>query len=404
MRLFASLMLSSFLFLTILVPIASFAETTTNTEINTIIDLSKKLAELKSQVKASSDQQDTAVFNFLSGLRQGSNGDAVIALQTLLATNPDLYPEGLITGHFGRATERAIKRFQRANNLEQVGRVGPKTLKQLYKLVDKYKLDEDGVGVEKKSQKHSSANATGTINVNVTVNNGNGDCSMFPPGWLKGNAWWKQFLVRVHCKVLPGTTTPDTIAPIISELTARDINEKSAKIRWNTNEPTRGIIYYGTTSPLSIGSAAKKSDSSFRVSHEIEIEGLEANTAYYTIVVSTDRAGNTATSSQISFTTSGAPDTAKPVISSITTQNIGSSTATINWVTNESATSKVYYGTTSPLNLGSASALSNATLVINHSLNLTGLSASTTYYFVAESKDAANNTATSSEQSFTTTL
>lgn len=401
-------MLGSLLFSAILVPIASFAQTSTNTQINTIVDLSKKLAELKAQAKVKSDEQDTAVFNFLSGLRQGSEGDAVKALQTLLAANPDIYPEGLVTGYFGRATERAIKRFQKANNLEQVGRVGPKTLKQLYKLVDKYKIDEDGVGVEKKNQKrNTNGSATGTINVNVTVNGGNGDCSMFPPGWLKGNAWWKHFLVRIHCKVLPGngngTTTPDTTAPVISDLRVRDIDHNSADIRWMTNEPANAKIYYGTSSPLNLGTASTESRSAFTTPHDVEIDDLQASTTYYVIVVSKDSAGNTATSSEISFTTTGAPDTAKPVISSITTQNVGSTTATINWVTNENSNSKVYYGTSSPLNLGSASTSSNSSLVTNHSLNLSGLSASTTYHFVVESKDAANNTATSSQQSFTTT-
>lgn len=398
-------MLFSLLFSAILVPIASFAETSTNTQINTIVDLSKKLAELKAQLKASSDEQDTAVFNFLSGLRQGSEGDAVKALQTLLAANPDMYPEGLVTGYFGRATERALKRFQKANDLEQVGRVGPKTLQHLYKLVDKYKLDEDGVGVEKKNRKHANVNATGTIDVNVTVNNGNGDCTMFPPGWLKGNAWWKQFLVRIHCKVLPGTgtTTPDTIAPVISNLGAHDIDEHSAEIRWNTNEPTRATVYYGTTSPLSLGTALTKSENSFKTSHEIELERLGANTAHHVMVVLSDRAGNKATSSQISFTTAAAPDRAAPVISAITIGSIGSTTATIGWVTNEPAAAKIYYGTTSPLHLGSANTTASGSLVLNHSTALTSLSASTTYYFVVESKDAAHNTATSSQLSFTTT-
>jgi len=42
--------------------------------------------------------------------------------------------------------------------------------------------------------------------------------------------------------------------------------------------------------------------------------------------------------------------------------------------------------------------LSNAALVTGHTTGLTGLTASTTYYYVIESKDALNNTALSATQ------
>lgn len=51
----------------------------------------------------------------------------VTRLQQILARYPDIYPEGLITGYFGVATERAVKNFQKKYGLEQVGIVGPKT-------------------------------------------------------------------------------------------------------------------------------------------------------------------------------------------------------------------------------------------------------------------------------------
>lgn len=62
-----------------------------------------------------------------STLKRGTSGSEVTALQTKLAKNPAVYPEGLITGYYGVATERAVIRFQRKNGLEQVGFVGPKT-------------------------------------------------------------------------------------------------------------------------------------------------------------------------------------------------------------------------------------------------------------------------------------
>jgi len=74
----------------------------------------------------------------------------------------------------------------------------------------------------------------------------------------------------------------------------------------------------------------------------------------------------------------------------------------VTWTTDESATSKVYYGTATPLVLGSASTVSAGAFVTSHSLPITGLTASTTYFMIVESKDAANNTATGTEVSFAT--
>gem|GEM_PF-2683613 len=95
-------------------------------------------------------------------------------------------------------------------------------------------------------------------------------------------------------------------------------------------------------------------------------------------------------------------DMTAPAISSIAIGDIGSTTATVSWITNEQATSKVYYGTTQPLDLAIALNVSSASSTFAHRVSLTGLTASTTYFVVVESKDLANNTATSSQQSFST--
>ncbi len=101
---------------------------------------------------------------------------------------------------------------------------------------------------------------------------------------------------------------------------------------------------------------------------------------------------------------SGTPptDTVKPIISGISVFGVSSSTASISWTTNEAATGKIYYGTTTPVNFTSALTMSNAATTTGHSFNVTGLTASTTYYFAVESKDVANNTSTSSTHSFLT--
>lgn len=95
-------------------------------------------------------------------------------------------------------------------------------------------------------------------------------------------------------------------------------------------------------------------------------------------------------------------DTTAPTLSSILFSGISSTTATASWNTDENAVSKVYYATTSPVNLLTALNVGTASSTTLHVHTLFGLTASTTYFAVLESKDAANNTATGSQQSFIT--
>lgn len=68
----------------------------------------------------------------------GSTNGEVTRLQTLLAKNPAVYPEGRITGYFGPATLAAVKRFQLQEKLitpssSAYGLVGPATRAALLK-------------------------------------------------------------------------------------------------------------------------------------------------------------------------------------------------------------------------------------------------------------------------------
>jgi len=91
-------------------------------------------------------------------------------------------------------------------------------------------------------------------------------------------------------------------------------------------------------------------------------------------------------------------DTTKPTITSVTSSSITTSTATITWTTDEMANSTVFYGTT----IATTSSSSDTTLTQGHSIGLTGLSASTTYYYNASSCDFSNNCNISTQGTFTT--
>ncbi|KKT16294.1 MAG: hypothetical protein UV98_C0032G0003 [Parcubacteria group bacterium GW2011_GWB1_43_6] len=284
---------------------SSLAQTTTTStttasaiqaKLDAITLIMKQMDALKAQLAILQQQQKSNITDLITTLRQGSVGDNVKILQALLAADPSVYPEGLVTGFFGKLTAQAVKRFQAKYDIKETGGVvGEKTREKLNEL-----LKKNPVSMEDRGE-------------------GNRPCAIVPPGHLIAPGWLKK-----HGGVRPIVPACQTLPPGIA-----------AKL--DTPAPT----------PTST------------------------------------------------------PDTVKPVISAVT-NSVASTTATIVWTTNEFANSKVYYGTVNPLDLTSALTVSNNTLIIAHSLGLTALTASTTYQFVVQSADAANNIATSTQFMFTT--
>ncbi|WDT74630.1 MAG: fibronectin type III domain-containing protein [Candidatus Manganitrophus sp.] len=189
---------------------------------------------------------------------------------------------------------------------------------------------------------------------------------------------------------------PDTTPPTFSGITASSLAFDSVAVTWSTNEPSSSQVEYGTTTAY--GSLSTL-DSTLVASHTRTLSNLNPSTTYHFRVISKDAANNTATSGDNTFTTSAAPDTIAPILSAVAAGTVTATSAVITWTTNEAATSQVEYGTTSAY--GSSSALDN-TLLTGHTRTLSNLSPSTTYHFRVISKDAANNTATSGDNTFTT--
>lgn len=384
---------------------------TIQSQLDAISALTKQIQDLQNQIKSLQQksvelqvQQRSQFIELVKSLRQGSSGNDVSVLQALLAADSDIYPEGLITGYYGFLTAKAVMRFQAKHGIEQLGIVGPKTLKKLNEALKENKLNfEDDDKDEDSSSSRSRL------------------CVILPPGHLIAKGWLKKNekpLIPV-CQILPPgidkkvdddddddddnhATSTDTFAPVISAVSASGVTHNEATATWTTNELANSKVYYSTASPVDPSSAPAVSKGSMVLSHSVKLGTLSASTTYYFFVQSTDAFGNRATSTPGSFTTLPAPDTSAPIISAVSVTNVSSTSATVNWTTNENSTSKVYYGTETPVNFGTAAAVESNLLIAAHSLNLSGLNASTTYYFAVESKDLANNTATSSQSSFTT--
>jgi peptidoglycan hydrolase-like protein with peptidoglycan-binding domain len=340
------------------------------------------------------------------------SGEDVTALQAILAADPSIYPEGTISGFYGRLTAEAVKKFQKKHGFEQVGFVGPKTLKKLNEEFRKLGLSFE-IG--------TSTASTTTI---IVTNNGKaevkGNKLCIPPGHMIAPGWLKKHDKPVPTSSVPlcnsrgndrdddddnhGTTTPDTIAPIISSITTVP-GQTNATVYWTTNENSTTKVYYGTTSSIDVNATTtlSVSNGSLVSNHGITVTGLTAATTYYYVVESKDASGNKAVSSVSSFVISAIPDTTAPQISAVGTLNLMGTTTSIIWTTNEASNSKVWFGTSSPVSTSGAANISDSAMVTSHSLPLTGLATSTTYYYVVGSTDAANNSATSSQSSFLTT-
>ena len=88
------------------------------------------------------------------------------------------------------------------------------------------------------------------------------------------------------------TVALDTIPPVIPGVEILNILDRSAAIRWSTNEIANSIVDFGQT--LAYGSTA--SDSTYLTSHQIDLSGLLPNTTYQLRIRSSDPSGNEAVS------------------------------------------------------------------------------------------------------------
>lgn len=202
--------------------------------------------------------------------------------------------------------------------------------------------------------------------------------------------------------------SPDTQAPVISNVVTL-ASTSTIQVGWKTNELTTGRIYYSLVLPVNVSASTTQvaGTSTTTINHILNITGLNPSTTYYMVVESTDGSGNVSTSGTFAATTgaysTSTPDVTPPTISSPTV-TVASSTATVAWTTSELATSKVFYSTSTPVNITATTtpSLSNSALVTNHSLTISGLATSTPYYLVIQSADASNNVQTSAEIATTT--
>ncbi len=165
-------------------------------------------------------------------LQFGMSGGDVSALQTFLANDPSLYPQGLVTGYFGSLTKAAVANFQARNGIAAVGRVGPVTLPVL-------NLQMSG---------NLSDNAGAPVITNVKVN-------------------------------------PSRNSAIVSWNT----NEAAKGVVHFSPSP---LTTYENSNSVNVSGNTTMTDTNLRSVQNVLVQGLATSTTYHYLVYVTDQAGN----------------------------------------------------------------------------------------------------------------
>jgi hypothetical protein len=89
--------------------------------------------------------------------------------------------------------------------------------------------------------------------------------------------------------VVTDTAVVDCTAPIITNVQVADVGPRDAYVTFDTDELTRGTVWYGTSCDALTESA---SEGGYDTSHSVHVTGLNDNSTYFCAVHAEDQAGN----------------------------------------------------------------------------------------------------------------
>ncbi len=164
----------------------------------------------------------------------GSTGSDVTQLQQFLSTNPMIYPAGIVSGYYGSLTKAAVKQFQAAYGIDQVGNVGPVTMAKINE------IGASGLGLD------------------ITV----------------PQIWNESTQVGSNNATVSFTTNKNTQTQVYYSTSPITANEATEQYQ------------------LPYVSGTLVSNSNFETSNSVNILGLQANTIYYYLARAIDASGN----------------------------------------------------------------------------------------------------------------
>ena len=185
---------------------------------------------------------------------------------------------------------------------------------------------------------------------------------------------------------------PDSDPPfVVSPLKIAGITQKSAVVHWRTDEPTDGVILYGT-SPSNLHWS--KADARLKRKHNVQLTRLAKNTRYYLKAVSRDSAGNTIETPVESFITRNLPGCGKPrFVKRPTVVGKSDTIVTIEWEMDQPTDAVVEFGEDNHLYRQSA----HGEKKTRHSVTLGGLEPGRSHNYLVRCTGTCGNTSRSLE-------
>lgn len=329
------------------------------------------------------------------GLYQGLSGDDVTLLQEILASDSDIYPEGLVTGFFGPLTEKAVKKFQKRFGIEQVGVVGPITRGTLNNL-----LKGKGKGRIKTVTVDDSDLEDNDIDFSEFTSGTTGVAVCHVPRGNPDNA---------HTIAIGGPAVQahlrhgDSLGSCGGEGTGSGEGEETVmEDAQQALDDAQQVIDDAQTA---IDEASGTTTDAVALLADAQSKLDDAKTAFDDEEYA-DAKSLAEDAEQLAEDAENAieeeEDTTAPVISNVLSQNVSSTTAEIFWETDEAADSTVWYSDSTPVDTDTADSETDGSDVPEHTIELSGLTASTTYYYIVGSTDPSDNEATSTEEMFAT--
>jgi hypothetical protein len=191
----------------------------------------------------------------------------------------------------------------------------------------------------------------------------------------------------------------DTTPLVISNVEVIDIGYSSATIKWITDEPATSQVEYGTTT---LYGNFTTEDTNLVNNHIISLINLSSATKYYFRVRSRDKFGNLGISKNNIFITQSIEhflNTEPPEVTVVNVIDVGYSSATILWYTQDQAICQIEYGTST---LYTYCTIEEANLSYWHKAVLVNLSSGTLYHFRIKSRTNLSNRGFSEDKIFFT--
>jgi peptidoglycan hydrolase-like protein with peptidoglycan-binding domain len=179
-------------------------------------------------------------------LQVGMRGTDVSLVQAFLAKDPELYPQGLVTGYFGFLTKAAVSNFQSRNGIDPVGRIGPVTLP--------------------------------VINLQMAVGG-----------------------TTIYTSKAPMITGVCVSTNRNSVVVNWNTDEYAKGVVYYSTNP---LITYERTNSVDVSGSIAMTDEGMRTSQNVSIPNLQPNTVYYYMIYTTDQQGNVSVTWPTIFQTS----------------------------------------------------------------------------------------------------